>query len=412
MKKVLIISFVFPPQHGVGGRRWAKFTRVLHEKGYDIQVICSSRYSSKESAWTRDVGSYSDKIERVDFNYPPILSGEVNSLFDRLNYRLQLFKNKRRIKGNYYDRTGRESRQFIEKVRQYLKDGYNNVIVSAGPFNYLNQILQLKRDFPDVNLIADFRDPWTNNEMAFGFSDLSAERLEIERQKEREVLLGYNHIVSVSEEMNNYFINVIGESDKFKAIPNGFDPMDKLSEEKIDSKNDLRFVLSGTFYKKAIHVFKEFISELQKAKEVYPELHKASFEFFGDVDEEVKDLAKDESNVFFQNAVSMQIAHEKIANSNGGLLFLTDDLTYSFSTKFYEYLLYNKKVLVFSKEGKTGNYVYDKGIGYRFFLGRMKEGFDSLIKDYRENNLSFPESFDLKSESIYQRVAEFEKLLT
>ena len=39
LKKVLIISYNFPPKSGISSRRWAKFAKELNRKGVECFVI-------------------------------------------------------------------------------------------------------------------------------------------------------------------------------------------------------------------------------------------------------------------------------------------------------------------------------------------------------------------------------------
>ena len=39
LKHVLLISYSYPPYPGIGGRRWAKFSKYLSRLGFVIHVI-------------------------------------------------------------------------------------------------------------------------------------------------------------------------------------------------------------------------------------------------------------------------------------------------------------------------------------------------------------------------------------
>ena len=70
-KKVLIVSYTFPPSPNVGGRRWSKLVRHLVESGNTVHVITAipdsdGRYSTKSSDGIT--------VHRIDSGYPRILT--------------------------------------------------------------------------------------------------------------------------------------------------------------------------------------------------------------------------------------------------------------------------------------------------------------------------------------------------
>ena len=70
------------------------------------------------------------------------------------------------------------------------------------------------------------------------------------------------------------------------------------------------------------------------------------------------------SNVICLESVSYKEAQMMLSKIDIGLLFLTDDLTYSFSTKFCEYIQNEIPIWVVSENGITPTYIREKGIGH------------------------------------------------
>jgi hypothetical protein len=65
-KKVLIVSYIFPPKSGIGGRRWAKFSKYLNRMDIDIKVLTfQKKNDSNFSNWSKDIVEYENKIERI-----------------------------------------------------------------------------------------------------------------------------------------------------------------------------------------------------------------------------------------------------------------------------------------------------------------------------------------------------------
>lgn len=51
---VLIICYAFPPNYGIGGRRWAKFAKELARRGHPVHVIRRAFNNGNRSLWTED----------------------------------------------------------------------------------------------------------------------------------------------------------------------------------------------------------------------------------------------------------------------------------------------------------------------------------------------------------------------
>ena len=60
--KILIVCYSFPPHPGIGGRRWAKFSKSLSLKGYDIFVVGAKNIYDEASSWSKDVDEEKIKL--------------------------------------------------------------------------------------------------------------------------------------------------------------------------------------------------------------------------------------------------------------------------------------------------------------------------------------------------------------
>ena len=50
---ILLISYTFPPHPGIGGRRWAKFSKYLSKLNYIVHVIHVANPFDEDSLWFR-----------------------------------------------------------------------------------------------------------------------------------------------------------------------------------------------------------------------------------------------------------------------------------------------------------------------------------------------------------------------
>ena len=365
-KKLLIICFTFPPSPGIGGRRWAKFASYLHRFGIDVQVLSAEYKGNKSSEWQKDTEDLekADKVHFFKTGYPSIILQIPKNVFEKIKYHLVLSWLKRKVKGNFYDRSSLCKVHLLNEVEKFVKLGYKSILISVGPFYYSKYLLEIKRKYPDVRLYLDVRDPWTNNKTAFGYWNLSSKRFNFEKQAEREVVNGYDKVLTVADGIGEFFVSEYGiKKDKFITLKNGFDSLDFQNKTNQDNSKKV-IIFTGNLYEKAEKSFLILVNQLKALKTnndaffMQYEIH-----FYGEIHPNFKHYFTPELNLFFNGNIPLSDVFGKIASAKACLLFLTDDLNYSFSTKFYEYLSQKKPIIVFSNPGKTGEFVEEHNLG-------------------------------------------------
>ena len=69
MKKILIITYYWPPSGGPGVQRWLKFSKYLPEFGYDPIIITvdpeKAEYPIKTTRWNKMYEPDKSCIERI-----------------------------------------------------------------------------------------------------------------------------------------------------------------------------------------------------------------------------------------------------------------------------------------------------------------------------------------------------------
>jgi len=390
--KVLILSYTFPPAAGIGGRRWAKFAKYLKaDHNCDIFILTNKNELTTRSEWEKDTDTYKKNIFQFDNPYPSIINKSYYSFLDKLIYRLALLNLKFRTKGNYYDKTCLLGESFLTEVRS---------LVTAGPFSWLALITKLKRDFPEIRFIADFRDPWTNNKTSFGYSSLPKSRLDYEKNQEKKVIQIFDNIFSVSPEMNKYFSDISKNTDKekFACIPNGFDTEDFQSKSIPLTKGEkLRFIFAGSLYNKTEYLIIALSKALNEIKKENPELyHNMEFHFIGEMPNFFKKHFENLHNIYFKGIISLKEVHSEIEIADACMLFLTEDLGYSMSTKFYEYIAQRKPIAVFSNKGRTGKFVEENHLGYNIDnIEVIKDKIIDIYRDWKNGTLIHNNNFNI-----------------
>ena len=239
MKKVLIITYYWPPSGGAGVQRWLKFVKYL--PGYDVEPIVLTvdpeyaSYPQIDSGLADNVPAGTRIFRTRSFEILNIISGFLGK--DKVPYggfsnvpRKNLFHTLLRfIRGNFFIPDARTGwiRFAVKKAREIIKLHEIDTIITTGPPHSTHIVgLRLKNKL-NVKWIADFRDPWTD---IYYYSDMlhSPVAKMIDRAKERNVLALADKVIAVNKSVGKLLATKIDDAkkDKFTVITNGYDEDD------------------------------------------------------------------------------------------------------------------------------------------------------------------------------------------
>ena len=232
MKKVLIIAHQFPPIGGSGVQRTLKFVKYLRSFDYEPIVL------------TRDTSQAELKDETLLSDIPPGIkiirtrAYDFASLPGVLKYAGKII-NKLLIPDS--EVVWQQAARF--KALEVLKTNDIDVIyTTSAPYSDHLLGLYLKKHFPLVPLVCDFRDEWTNNP----YHVRKMLRAKIERNQEKKVLMTADCLITNTPVMLANFLRDNPETkDKFYVIPNGYDDDDFANIKDIKPSND-KFTLTYT----------------------------------------------------------------------------------------------------------------------------------------------------------------------
>lgn len=249
-KKILIITYYWPPAGGPGVQRWLKFAKYLPDFGWKpiIYTPENPSYPLIDETLMKEVP---ENIEMVKTRIwePYQLAEKLNKSNKKFKAgqfdvgKNQSWKSKLSIwiRGNFFIPDARvfwvkPSIQFLEK---YLKENKIDTIVTSGPPHSLHLIgLGLKERLPHLKWIADFRDPWT--EISYykhlkltKSSDRKHRKLESAVFKNADITLATSY--TDAENFRKAGANAF-------CITNGFDESD--SGEKVKEQKNQAFTLS------------------------------------------------------------------------------------------------------------------------------------------------------------------------
>lgn len=249
-KRVLVISYYWPPSGGPGVQRWLKFVKYLPEFNIKPTVFVpdNPHYPQMDKSLELEIPKGLEVIKSKIFEpykFSNLFSKEST---DTLSKGLITEKKSQSIvqrfllyvRGNFFIPDARKFwvRPSVKKISKLLSQHKYDVIITTGPPHSLHRIgLLLKKKHQNVNWIADFRDPWTT----IGYHKqlkLSKSSHQKHLKMEREVLNSADHIIATSPSTKHEFEHKT--SKPVSLITNGFDDVD--AEHMLDEQFSITHV--------------------------------------------------------------------------------------------------------------------------------------------------------------------------
>lgn len=231
-KKVLIITYYWPPAGGPGVQRWLKFVKYLPENGFAPVVYCpeNPNYPIIDSNITEPLHENVTVLKRPilePYKLAGIFSKKgtnrissgiiTDSKKQSIIERLLLY-----VRGNFFIPDARKYwvKPSVKFLESYIKDHKIETVVTTGPPHSMHLIgLELKKRC-DIKWLTDFRDPWTT----IGYhSKLKLTKQSIQKHKalEQDVLRSTDQVIVTSQNTKKAFQQLT--SKPIAVITNGYD---------------------------------------------------------------------------------------------------------------------------------------------------------------------------------------------
>ncbi|WP_338407710.1 glycosyltransferase family 4 protein [uncultured Flavobacterium sp.] len=252
-KKLLIITYYWPPAGGPGVQRWLKFVKYLPDFGVQsiVYIPENPTYPIIDEALINEVSEKAIILKHKIFEPYQFASMFSKNKTKKIssgiipNQKKQSFLDKvfLWIRGNLFIPDARvfwvkPSVRFLEK---YILENEIDTIVTSGPPHSLHLIgLELKQKF-GVKWFADFRDPWTT----IGYhKSLRLSNYAVKKHKalEHQVLNTADTIIVTSKTTKTKFQAITNRP--IAVITNGYDTENGVKEA-LDSKFTLAHI--GSF---------------------------------------------------------------------------------------------------------------------------------------------------------------------
>jgi glycosyltransferase involved in cell wall biosynthesis len=258
LKKVLIITYYWPPAGGSAVYRWLKFAKYLREFGWEpiVYTAENGEYAEldpenekdipagitilKQPIWEpyqlykRFIGQ--KKTEKINVGF--LTEKKKPALAERISVW---------VRGNFFIPDARcfWVKPSVKYLSAWLAKNPTDAIISSGPPHSTHLIaMKLKKRF-NLPWIADFRDPWTKIDF-YGELHLTWFADRKHRRLEKQVVTSADCIVTVGNQMKEEF--EANGAKKAVVITNGFDTADRI-EGNIECDRDFTLAHFGTVNK-------------------------------------------------------------------------------------------------------------------------------------------------------------------
>lgn len=422
VKKVLIVTYYWPPAGGPGVQRWLKFVKYLSQKDYEITVftVSNGEYAVTDETLEKDIPKNITVIKShiwEPFSFYKRLIGQKKE--DVIN---PGFLNERKkagvleqlsiwVRGNFFIP---DARRFwitpaINRLNETIKKEQYDALITTGPPHSAHMIgLGLKKKFPQIKWIADFRDPWTSIDY---FKDLKLTKFSLKKHLclEKAVLNNASELIVVGNGMKTEF------EEKTKTpitvITNGFDPEDFMSEKTSAPSNDFfSLVHVGMINKDRNHtIFYQALSDLKTENELFRKQLK--LRFAGKLDNSVyKSL--DEYGLNEHLEYTSYINHSEVFPYEQGASLLYLPINNSpnakgiLTGKLFEYLAVERPILCIGPpDGDAGNIINECEAGSVTDFSDL-ETLKKQIRTYFEQYLNGSLELAKKTYKKYSRIEQ------
>lgn len=400
-KKLLIITYYWPPAGGPGVQRWLKFVKYLPD--FNVQPIVyipeNPTYPIIDRGLESEVSEKAVILKHKIFEPYGLASFFGKNKTKKIssgiipNQKKQSFLEKTLlwVRGNIFIPDARFLwvKPSVKFLRKYIVENGIDTVVTSGPPHSLHLIgLQLKQEL-GVTWLADFRDPWTT----IGYHKalkLSSYAETKHKALEHKVLNTADTIIVTSKTTKAEFEAIT--SQPITVITNGYD-VEQVTKQPLDEKFTVAHI--GSFLsERNPRILWKALKELTKENQDFAT--DFQLKLLGAVSQEVLDtIAEFKLQDFVLNLgyVSHQEAVEHQRKSQVLLLIEIDseDTKSIIPGKVFEYMVSERPIIAIGPKGSDFAEIITSTNTGVFFTYDEKEKLKELLlkyyQDYKANNL-------------------------
>jgi glycosyltransferase involved in cell wall biosynthesis len=417
---VLLVTYSFPPAGGVGVLRAASLARYLPAEGIQLDVLTARNASA--------VGSDLTLLKEIPADVSVHRTMTLDLPFGIKKWIKKFIAGGKRAKDTAASAGPAGKPNFLKRVlqdallpdpqvtwlpvlaraaRRIIKQRkIDLVLITVPPFSSVSLVEKLRREFPRLAIVVDFRDEWLSTTIDLVSFSRSARATKVARNAEASAVANATAIVAVTEAARREIrARYPQESDdKFHLIPNGFDASRSRlavpSAEPKTGKRDNRIVAT---YVGSIYGSTEPTSLVQALQSLPSEV-KSRFRvcFIGHIEEARfrEALLQLGDMVELKGFLPQNEALAAMDEADYALLITHDPL--NVSAKFYDYIGAGKPILAtVHPQGEVRRLLEELRAGW-WVDSRDVEGIRQLFIDAAVRGDSLAAEFQPDKEKIAQ----------
>lgn len=399
-KRVLIITYYWPPSGGAGVQRWLKFTKYLRQYGWEPVIYTPSN----PEAPAEDNSLFKDIPEGIEilkteiwepYTYYKKFIGQkshekVNAGFLSENKKPGIAENiSVWVRGNFFIPDARRFwiKPSVKFLKSYLKEHPVDAMISTGPPHSMHLIAAGVKNKINIPWLADFRDPWTQIDF-FEQLKLTLIAKNIHKRQEEKVLRNADTVVTVSKNWAKDLQSIVPR--EIVTITNGFDPDDfKGFDIKIDKDFTLTHI--GSLNKDRNPRFLwEVIKEICVENPDFSS--KLKLQFIGKTDLQVFEFLEEQDLSKYAVKIPYMPHAEVLVKtaSSAALLLLINNTPNSMGIipgKVFEYIASGRPILCIAPpKGDSAEIVRTSGAGYVVDFNDKKNLKESILRLFNDFN--------------------------
>jgi glycosyltransferase involved in cell wall biosynthesis len=432
MKKVLIISYSYPPSQAPAAQRPFYLAKYLNKEIWEVHVV-TPKFSDSSMGHDKNIVNQENLIMHYTNNlnissFRSLKSSSSSSTFEVNNKTKFMSLLKTKIYKFISSITIPDKGAFW--IPYGLKNSYNlikkeklDAIFTTSPL-FSNHLigLFLKKIFK-VTWVVDFRDfHYVEN-----YQNSKLLRRYLDKWMEKSVIKNADKVIFIAESMKNEYAKYYKElNHKGYAVYNGFELEKKFELDTLPFDKPLTIFYAGSFYagERSPFPLLELLDKMIIEKKIT--IKELQIKIAGNIEEDLKNEMKKYDSfkaIKFLGIIQRSEVLSEIRKAHLLLLIVGDTKKHymGFPIKGYEYIAAQRNILAFlPKESEAENIISSYNLGYILYNQKENtskkniETIKQVINDYKNKKLNNPLKM---ADSILQLTKEnqfkkIEKLLS